>query len=498
MTGACGPTNPTQANAFRVGVDGNNAPIPAASPTLPQPTLPGINSVAAGAGEALDPRFRPNVVDSFDLTIQRQIGNKFLLELGYIGRRITHEYLPVNINAVPHMMTLGGQTFAQAYAAVEKGLGCATSFAACGTGSPASIAPQPFFETALAGTGYCTGFGSCTAAVVSKESGNFTTQSVWSLWSDLDQGGATCSATQACGFNFARTMLNSPLNCPTGTEIGCSGQMSSGVGVNASVGWGNYNGAFVSMKMNNWHGITLQENFTWSKSLGTGAFVQATSGYTPNDAFDFHNGYGLQAFDRKLVFNTFAMIEDPWYKSQRGIIGHLAGGWSLSPILAIGSGEPLACGTFTNGQSFGAADASNFFTTENCILNKPASGSSASLHSLGNGKFDIFADPAAVESSLRPAILGLDSNAGGVGVFRGLMYWNVDMRLVKSIKIRERVNFEFQYVVTNLFNHPVFLDPFAGNTFTGNGVDPTSGSFGVTSGQGNNPRQMQFGLRLTF
>ncbi len=32
------------------------------------------------------------------------------VELGYIGRRITHEYQPININAVPYMMTKGGQT----------------------------------------------------------------------------------------------------------------------------------------------------------------------------------------------------------------------------------------------------------------------------------------------------------------------------------------------------------------------------------------------------
>jgi hypothetical protein len=513
MTGVCGPNNPTVANAFRVGVDGNNAPIPAASQTLPQPTIPGVNSVAAGAGEALDPHFRPNVVDSFDITIQRQLSNKFLLEVGYIGRRITHEYQPVNINAVPYMMTKNGQTFAAAYANIEKAMGCATSYAACAA-TPATqfpnVAPQPFFEAALAGTGYCTGFSSCTAAVIANEGGaggNLATQSVWSLWSDLDQGGAICTSTQACGFNFARTMMNSPivggpLDCgvPAGTATcGSGGQTSSGVGVNASIGHGNYNGGFVSLKMNNWHGITLQENFTYSKALGTGAFVQATSEYTPNDAFNINNGYGLQSFDRKFVFNTFAMIEDPWYKGQHGLIGRLAGGWSISPILAIGSGEPLACGTFTNGQSFGAGDGANFFDTENCILTKAASGSSASLHPDGDGQFNIFANPSAVLSTLRPAILGLDNSTGGVGVFRGLMYWNVDMRIVKDIRVAERVSLQFQYVVTNLFNHPVFFDPSAGNTFTGLGVDPTSAdSFGTTSSQGNNPRQMQFGLRLTF
>jgi hypothetical protein len=228
--------------------------------------------------------------------------------------------------------------------------------------------------------------------------------------------------------------------------------------------------------------------------------VQATSQYTTNDPFDSHNGYGLQAFDRKFVFNTFAMIDDPWYKGQHGLIGRLAGGWSISPILAIGSGQPLGCGTSTDAQSFGAADGSNFFTTENCILTKPASGGSASLHNnAGPGEFNIFGNPATVLANTRPPILGLDNNTGGVGVFRGLAYWNVDMRIVKDIRVMERVSLQFQYVVTNVFNHPVFSDPAVGDAQTGLGVDPTTAStFGVVSSQGNNPRQMQFGLRLTF
>jgi len=508
-TGACGPTNPTILNAFRVGdptkgFDGFNAPIPAASPTLPQPTFPGYNSVASGAGEALDPHFRPNVVDSFDLTLQRQITPKVLLEVGYIGRRITHEYQPVNINSVPYMMTQGGQTFAKAYAALETQLGCATSFAACGAAFPGTKAAQiayanafpvqPFFETALGGasSAYCSGFASCTAAVVFNEEGNLATQSVWSMWSDLDNG----------HFNFPRSMLNTPI---PGQAFGGSGQMTSGVGVNASIGHGNYNGGFVSMRVNNWHGITLQENLTYSKALGTGALVQATSEYTVNDPYNLNNGYGLQTFDRKFVFNTYAMITEPWYKGQQGLIGRIAGGWSLAPILAIGSGQPLGCGTFTGAQQFGAGDGANFFTTENCVLTKAYGGGNSSLHAIdptgapAQGEYNMFADPVGVLASLRPGILGLDNNTGGVGVFRGLPYWNLDMRLVKDIKLKERFGLQFEYVVTNVFNHPVFADPASGDAQTGLGVDPTTAStFGAITGQGNNPRAMQFGLRFTF
>ena len=100
------------------------------------------------------------------------------------------------------------------------------------------------------------------------------------------------------------------------------------------------------------------------------------------------------------------------------------------------------------------------------------------------------------KTTLRPAILGLDNGTGGIGVFRGLSYVNVDMRLTKDFKIRERMGIQFQYVVTNLFNHAVFADPNASNF--SQGVDPTSPAFGVVNSQGNFPRQMQFGVRFTF
>ncbi len=450
----CGPAKPDVSTAFRVGPDGLVAPIQGASATLPQPVFPGVNNASAAAGEALDPHFRPNVIDSFDLTIQRQLTNKILLEVGYIGRRITHEYQPININAVPYMMTKGGQKFSAAYAAVETALGCAQSFNACGAAIPGTkaaaiayantFAAQPFFETALANTGYCSGFASCTAAVVFNEgfgTGNLLTQSVWSLWSDLDNG----------GFNFPRSMLNTPLNCPTGAEIGCNGQLSSGVGVNASVGYGNYNAGFVSLKVNNWRGVTLQQNFTYSKALGTGAFVQATSEYTPNDAFDLHNMYGLQNFDRKFVYNIYALYEPPFYKGQQGLLGHVLGGWSFSPVFAAGSGAPLYCNTNTDAQSFGSGDGSNFFNNEQCIFTKTYTGGN-SIHNTA-GALNIFADPAAVFASTRNPILGLDTGTGG-------------------------------------------YDPGCPSFC---GLDPTSsGSWGVIDTQGNNPRAMQFGFRINF
>ena len=73
------------------------------------------------------------------------------------------------------------------------------------------------------------------------------------------------------------TMLNSPI---AGSPLGANGQLTSGVAVNASLGTGNYNAGFITLKMGDWHGLTLQENFTYSKALGTVNVVQASSEFT--------------------------------------------------------------------------------------------------------------------------------------------------------------------------------------------------------------------------
>jgi hypothetical protein len=493
-TGACGPANPTAATAFRIGVDGDTAPLPAASATLPQPVYPGYNNAEGAAAEGLDPNFRPNASDVFDLTIQRQISRKSTLEVGYIGRIIKHEYQPYNLNAVPYMMVKGGQAFESAYAALEKQLGCATSLGACGAGGiPTNVTPQPFFEAALAGTGYCTGFSSCTAAVVNNEFGNLATQAVWSLWSDLDNG----------GFNFPRTMMNTAI---PGSTYG--GQASSGLALNASTGYGNYNGAFLTLITQSFHGLLMHNNFTYSKALGTGAVVQASSEYTPNDPYDLSKMYGVQPFNRKFVFNTYLVYDEPFFKRQQGVLGRLAGGWSVAPIFTMGNGEPIYTGTWTSAQSFGGADGSNYFSNEQLVFTSKykggvhshygitggtdAFGNSVGTGTIGPGSqsINMFKDPVAVWNQVRAPILGIDSKNPGVGPIIGMPYWNVDASLQKSVSVLERTSLTFSMIFTNVLNHDVLADP-------GLQVYNPAG-WGVQSGQLNTPRKMEFGMRASF
>jgi hypothetical protein len=493
--GAAGQTA-TPATAFRVGVDGLTAPLPAPSATLPQPDFPGYNSISAATAESLDPNFRPNQVDSFDLTIQRQLSRKITLELGYIGRRITHEYEPVNLNAVPYMMTMGGQQFAQAYKNVVlqycggtaglAGGGCAANAAA--------VTPQPFFEAAM-NPAYCKGYTSCTAAVVANESGfNLPNAQVWSLWSDLDSG-ASCPSCNGKGFVFGNTMMNT-------TQGSFGPQMTSGVGVNASTGFGNYNGGFASVKMADWRGLTMQSNFTWSKALGTAALIQATSEFTPDDPFNPYTMYGPQTFNRKFVYNTFFVYQPPFYKGQHGLIGRALGGWTFSSIFAAGSGSPIEVLTTTGGgQEYGAGDNSNFFGEENAIPMGPLKCCHAYYNQPSSGlPVNIFGNGTAAINSFRNPILGLDNRDGGTGIISGLPYWNMDFSIKKNFRVTEGVSLEFQGVFANILNHNQWQDPVV-NAAVALFEGPTG--FGALNNgsaqeQAGGDRQIELGARVRF
>src|SRR5262249_17454615 len=95
------------ANAFRIGTDGLSAPVPAASPTLPQPFYPGVN----GNPETIDPygldptNLKPDRTDNFTFTVQRELNQHLQLEVGYIGKIIRNEFMEYDLDSVPYMTT---------------------------------------------------------------------------------------------------------------------------------------------------------------------------------------------------------------------------------------------------------------------------------------------------------------------------------------------------------------------------------------------------------
>jgi hypothetical protein len=95
-----------------------------------------------------------------------------------------------------------------------------------------------------------------------------------------------------------------------------------------------------------------------------------------------------------------------------------------------------------------------------------------------------------VLNNFRRLILGFDTNGGGSGYLRGFPTWNVDMQITKEISVKEKIAAQFSVQISNVLNH------FQPSTPSLN-ID-SAANFGVVTGQANNPRQMEFGLRLKF
>jgi len=500
MTGQClGQGGVTPVNAFRIGADGLAAPLQAVTQTLPQPYFPGVNGNAgAGDGALLDPNFRQDVSDEVNITVQRALSQKMVIEGGYIGRKIGHEYQLINIDAVPYMTTLSGQSFAQAYSTIYQEYCGLTSTCA---GNAAAVTPQPFFEAALGGanSAYCAKFSSCTAAVIANQATNLKTTQVYSLWTALNA---------APGWTLGRTLLSSPA-LPGGNV----GQQITALELSTSNGFGNYNAAFVKFTTKDWRGLTVVSNFTWSRALGTGTVNQSGSSMTVVDPWNLQAAYGPQPYDIPLVYALSVLYQSPYFKSQKGVLGHILGGWSIAPLFTAQSGVPLevsvGTGANTNAQSFGEVYGNSNSAYENAVAIAPYTGGNSALYNVnvasgagvngdaskGGSGINMFANPNAVYAEFRRPVLGLDVQDGGAGVIRGFPTWNLDATVSKDVRATEKIGATFIFLFTNVLNHFQPLNPVMN-------IDSPQ-TWGVVTNQatttgGAQSRVMEFGLRLRF
>jgi hypothetical protein len=493
-TGVADPTT-----AFRIGPDGLKAPLGAAAPTLGQPYYPGVGSNPQTVDpDALDPHFKPDHTDNFTLTIQREINQHMQLEVGYIGKIIKNEYMLMNLDSVPYMTTLGGQTFASAYSQMYQQM-------VFNGVNPLNVTAQPFIENVLGGANaaYCQGFSSCTAALASKNTALIKETAVADLWNAMGK---------VPSWTLGRTLIANPV---AGGSVG----QATSVGMNTSLGHGNYNAVFASLRTTSWKGLTAIGNFTWGRALGTSQLAQYNSSSTPLDIFNINQSYGPQNFDYKFIFNLSMYYQPPVFRGQRGVLGHILGGWTFSPLFTAQSGGGASVGysegSCTACQAFGEVttpgNSAVSSTSENAVGWAPyTGGNSVNYGQYGNTGTNIwqgaqnvgtkttatyglnmFSNPGQVYGEFRPCVLGFDTSCGGYYNLRGLPTWNLDLSVIKDIGVyKERVGATLFFQITNVLNHFQPSGPSLSLT------SPTT--FGQITNQSNTPRNMEFGIRIHF
>ena len=104
---------------------------------------------------------------------------------------------------------------------------------------------------------------------------------------------------------------------------------------------------------------------------------------------------------------------------------------------------------------------------------------------------NLWKNPTSVYNDYRPDVLGLDGRAYDYGPIHGQHRWNLDFTVAKATSIyKERVGVTFYAQFLNALNHMMYSDPYP------NYYDPAD--FGTLTGQYNNPRNIELGIRFAF
>jgi len=285
----------------------------------------------------------------------------------------------------------------------------------------------------------------------------------------------------------------------------------------------NYNALQLSAKKQMGHGLLFNASYTYSHSIDEGSTWHSGSttasggsggdGYATDDALpSLDRGNSVFDIRHRLVLNY--VYELPG-QHLHGFVGTVLGGWQYNGIWAFQSGahwSPYNASSAklreisSNSTPCSAADV----TSGNCVnlggdYNLDGGKNDRPDSSVPNASFDrrVWAngwyDPktgAPIESSL-PTIsdpcLGCTGNLGR-NQYEGPGQWYSDMTLAKVFKFTERVNMKFEWSTFNVFNRANFLLATAGG---GAANHTTFGYFGQAAGT-LNPRNMQFGLKLSF
>jgi hypothetical protein len=227
---------------------------------------------------------------------------------------------------------------------------------------------------------------------------------------------------------------------------------------------------------------TYSHTYDNGLSDGLGSLLSAPFFPLPNwekldwapSQIDAHNSFTASVI-YDLPFGKGKKFGGSWNNLTDSILG----GWQLTLIEKITSGfaDPLIDSANGSGVSFNAGGNGNNF-------NRPDQVAGCSPYAANHGQLQWI--NAACFVAPPSGQLG---NASRVPIY-GPDFVNTDFSVIKQFKLPwENMGLNFRAEFFNLFNHPQFGQP---------GSDINAPGFGAVNSTVNNPRLVQFGLKLTF
>jgi len=393
------------------------------------------------------PHLRTQYTTQYNLTIQHQLANSLMLQIGYVGSEghrllASHDINPSNPQTCLDMISLSNLNAANV-----------TSY-----GTPTTCGP-------------------------------FLQDSQWTVTVPpgfkfhMPNGQVVTGTGQNLQFVGLRPYSSPSCNAFTGAGCPADGiPVFSDIFAEDTIANSSYNALQAMLEKRFSHGLQFQAAYTFSKSLDDGSTFEETL-----DPFNFGASRALSLFNSKQRFVISYDWEIPTRRYE-GIKGKLLDDWALSGITQFQSGFPIRLDTEDDTELI----ASIFFLgTEAPSLVQPFQ----KLNPKKNGGF--WFDPNDFATAATPNQNGLTGPPLGQfnnGTQRaiccgpGLDDW--DFSVHKKISLSEQRYFQFRAEFFNIFNHTNFYNP-DGHFSDG----PTE--FGKIT-QAQDPRLVQFALKFYF
>lgn len=381
-----------------------------------------------------------------NLSVERDLGGGFTLDLAYNFNGGHHINRPINANAIRGDLMVNNLNAAVA-AGVNQSTDSPFLVTGCGVGPKG-----PYIPAALVNFFRPSGLNPAVAEAVLATEG---------------AAGAACiglanSVLQAEGLNSSCNPGNSLTNCVPFSDMDA----------NYSNGNSVYNGFTANLKKRFSRHYELLASYTLSHAIDDATDLEAT--LTPQDSFYPNLDRSTSTFDQRHRF-VFSAVYQSGRLTGDNFASKFFSNWTIAPLVEIASGRPfnIVTGNDDNLQLSALTGRPNTIANPNC-------GPSVASKFSPTG---IFQEPCLAD--FNGTLLSLDGNLGRNA---GLTPWVAfsDMRVAKRLYFHERFSVD---LITDILNIPNRFNVSAVNVLYTNAGQPTAAY---------DPRQFQFAMKVNW
>lgn len=240
----------------------------------------------------------------------------------------------------------------------------------------------------------------------------------------------------------------------------------------------NYNSLQAQLQKQFTHNTMVNVSYTWSHGMTTYQADRTTGSIMPVQG-DFAANYGPTVSDRRHVLTANFVWDLPWMRDQKGVAGHVLGGWEVSGVQTFQTGLPA---TVAANQVVDPSGA-------DCLGPSPCVLRANQIGNPNSNQPQNYEDWFNANAFTNPAVGQTTAPSELPGAVRQPGFWRTDIGAFKNIKFTERFTGQFRAEAFNVFNH---LNPICCASFT------TSSSLYDKIRSARDPRIMELALKLQF